>query len=414
MTKIENKIGILINWPREFDMYDKLIEEMPSAYFEIIVNDIKGFDKERIGNSHDIEKILKLKRIKNYVFFSEIIKKKKFKILLSTGEACTHRLTVYSVLKWTYAQIIGRFLDFTKLSSILKKLVGRPFNAEGKFSVPFIRWFPERKISEISIKYPQGMDLNYIYPVEIWKKHFDIFFTHGSADSKMISKKFPSKKIFNIGYPRYINFLNSRTNQIKPKELINEELLDEKKETILWLPSHIKEKNFYGQNILSWIPKFDEVKKKYNLIIRPHPKTLKTIGHIEKSLKEEKLIIDLKFDRKIGELINYSNLILCDYGGPIYSSIYLEKNVLLLNYLEDAKFVKDKIESFSFDIEVRKFLTYCDLNIDNKELINLIDEEIQLKKTTKVKKIKNFYFGDDKKMNSITETYKYLLNQLNN
>ena len=43
------------------------------------------------------------------------------------------------------------------------------------------------------------MDLNYIYPDKIWKKYFDIFFTHGLADTKMIVKSFPKKKYLLLG-----------------------------------------------------------------------------------------------------------------------------------------------------------------------------------------------------------------------
>ena len=30
LTKMENKIAILINWPREIDMYDRLIKVLPT------------------------------------------------------------------------------------------------------------------------------------------------------------------------------------------------------------------------------------------------------------------------------------------------------------------------------------------------------------------------------------------------
>ena len=36
-----NKIGILIAWPREIDMYDGLLD-MSSDKIDIIVNDFKG------------------------------------------------------------------------------------------------------------------------------------------------------------------------------------------------------------------------------------------------------------------------------------------------------------------------------------------------------------------------------------
>jgi len=414
LKAILKKIAIIINWPREYDMYEKLIKNLPYENFQILINDVKGFDRERLGNAKDIEELLINKGIKKYSFLKKNIGHQKFKIVLSTGEVCTHRLTVYSFLKWIYAQTFGRFLDFTNLSLILKKYFKRPFNADGKFSIPFSRWYPEKIISEISIKYPQGMDLNYIYPDKKWQKYFDIFLTHGSADTKMITKKFPTKKVFIIGYPRYADYVSERVDQIDLSEFNNNDLFDKNKETILWLPSHIKEESSYGQNILKWLKSLQISIDRYNVIIRPHPKTIKIFPELKKVLTDQKLIIDLKQDRKIGKLINFSKLILCDYGGPIFSSIYLEKNILLLNYLNNTKFVKDKINSFSFDIEARKFLTSCDMNIDSENLYKIIKKEITSDKLEKIKEIKNFYFGPKNKINNINDTSDFLIKMLKN
>ena len=76
LTKMENKIAILINWPREIDMYDRLIKVLPTQKLEIIINDIKTIEKGRNKLFKSIQKILIKKKIK-YKFFSEIYKKKK-------------------------------------------------------------------------------------------------------------------------------------------------------------------------------------------------------------------------------------------------------------------------------------------------------------------------------------------------
>ena len=46
MVKI-NKIALLINWPREIDMFIQLIEALPQKQKEIIVNDIKSRERGR-------------------------------------------------------------------------------------------------------------------------------------------------------------------------------------------------------------------------------------------------------------------------------------------------------------------------------------------------------------------------------
>ena len=48
MTVItENKICILINWSREIDMLENIINLLPASKFEVVINDINTFEKER-------------------------------------------------------------------------------------------------------------------------------------------------------------------------------------------------------------------------------------------------------------------------------------------------------------------------------------------------------------------------------
>ena len=63
-----NKICILINWTREIDIYDELLQNLPEDKVDIIINDLNTFEKERLGNSLEIEKNLVLKKKKIYLF----------------------------------------------------------------------------------------------------------------------------------------------------------------------------------------------------------------------------------------------------------------------------------------------------------------------------------------------------------
>lgn len=60
MVKI-NKIALLINWPREIDMFIQLIEALPQKQKEIIVNDIKSRERGRNNLYKIIVKVLKKK-----------------------------------------------------------------------------------------------------------------------------------------------------------------------------------------------------------------------------------------------------------------------------------------------------------------------------------------------------------------
>ena len=80
MTVItENKICILINWSREIDMLENIINLLPASKFEVVINDINTFEKERGGNALQIKKNLEIKKIE-FKYFSEVYKKKNIKL----------------------------------------------------------------------------------------------------------------------------------------------------------------------------------------------------------------------------------------------------------------------------------------------------------------------------------------------
>ena len=75
---MKNKIAILINWPREIDMYYRLIKAIPSKKIEIIVNDIKSIEKGR-QDSYKIIKNILTKKKSNFHISLKSIKKEDIK-----------------------------------------------------------------------------------------------------------------------------------------------------------------------------------------------------------------------------------------------------------------------------------------------------------------------------------------------
>ena len=63
MKKV-NRIGLLINWAREIDMYSSLISVIPKNKLQIITNDLSNTAIIRQNNLKNIEKGLKKKKIK--------------------------------------------------------------------------------------------------------------------------------------------------------------------------------------------------------------------------------------------------------------------------------------------------------------------------------------------------------------
>ena len=217
MTLIK-KIAVIINWPRELDMYEEIIKILPKNKLEILVNDSRNKEKERKNASLIISKNLKVKKRK-FKFLSQIYGLKKYKILISTGEISSNKVTFGSVLKHLYAITIGSFLNFSKLSYLSNKLFGRPFNADSyKSSFGYI-WYPERVIGEKIIKFPDGIDLKLKhYPYKELEKNFDIFFTISDFEKKLIQKKFKKKQCLVISL-QCLNQTLFKLSEVKVKIL---------------------------------------------------------------------------------------------------------------------------------------------------------------------------------------------------
>lgn len=207
--KTIKKIGILINWPREVDIYLSLINLLKKKEnYELILNDIKTHNLQRKNNLFYTLKILKQKKIK-YVFFSKVYKKYKYKILFSTGLPFSEKINFLSCLKFIYYKIISNIFYLSKIDRILNKFFNKVMTPVTKHAKLQYDWFPERKLGETTVFFPRGMDLRLKYfPNPKYKKLFDIFLCHGNFDKKLIEKKFNNKNNYIIGYPRYDEDLN--------------------------------------------------------------------------------------------------------------------------------------------------------------------------------------------------------------
>ena len=404
---MENKIAILINWPREIDMYYRLIKAMPTKKIEIIVNDIKSSEKGRQDSHKIIQKILINKKIR-YTYFSEVYKKRRYKVVISTGETCSQKITLISLFKFFYSNTFGLMIKISHLDKLFLLIFNKPLTAEFHRSNLGTIWYPERTIGKDVVKFPDGMDLkikNYPYPE--YKDIFDIYLTLGKFETKLIKKKFSKKNCFEIGYLRYEKL---EKRKILYNKIKNEFKLDKKKGIVFWTPTHIDGKD-EAKNINLWMKKIKEIQENFNVIIRPHPKTLMLKPKIVNELKKLNYFVDQDHNRKIGELFKVSDLVISDYGGTIFSAIYFEKPILILNISRKSKFVKNLINNFSLDISVRKKLINLNPNITSEELKKTFRLLKQKNYKRKIHKLKKYYFGvagGDK----IIRVKKYLLKHL--
>ena len=393
MQKI-NKICFLLNWVREIDMFKYTYTQFDKKKIFFLINDLnkKIQDQEK----EKISKILAKDNF-NYDYLSNILNKKYFKILLSTADIPVSRLTTKSILKFIYGKTIGSLIETLGIHYYFKKFLNREFIAKGKNASIYDDYFVEKEISETTIKFPNGLDRNIKYfPNNKWSNIFDIFLTTSTIEGELIKKKFKSKKILQIGYPRFLN------KQINSESLKEEFFINSQKKTIFCCPN---ERIIFEQNedsIIKYIQILKFLEKKYNLILRPHPKLQFTRPKYYQMIKNSGLKVDLKMNRTIHDLFLISDLILVDYGSSVLEALYLKKKIIVYEWSNEKKFkilfdkencldfiIREKISESKILPNIQKEQT-CDFvnRIENDEKyqskINELSEDLfSLQKTNK-------------------------------
>lgn len=400
--KIINRIGILLSWPRELDMYKVLIENMPGDLV-IIVDDFTYTESERSGNVKNILALIDGEL--EYVLLSKVIGKIKYNVLFSTAQTFREKFTLKSYLKYFYANTIGRLLLFFKLSDLFLKLINRPLTGGGRQAKKFKRHQIERKIGMKIIRYPKGLDVSkLVYPAERWDGIFDMHLCHGNIDKDLILKKFADTNCIKIGYPKYDH---APSAQFSKKKIYEEfKIFDRSKPLILWMPTHIKFKSEWLDNINLWSPFVRQILDKYSVIVRPHPKSIAVNPNIVNKLTEMGFAVDIKGNRELKVLYKAADLVLADYGGSVMSAIYMKKKIVLLNMPDSSEFARWRKEGMYIDNNVRNDVnSFYENNIEG--LMKKIAEEID-SNDVKANILKKKYFGDDKDCENLLDILQKL------
>jgi hypothetical protein len=399
-----NKPGILISWPRELDMFSAFVDKIFDDVV-FIVDDLIYDEDERLGNGENIIELLNGKV--EYVLLSNVLGKVKFKILLSTGDQTFQKkITFYSYIKYIYAIVIGSFIEYYKLSNIFLKLIGRPLTGGGAHAVKFIKYPIERKIGVKVIKYPKGLDINKDkYPEDRWKGLFDMYLCHSDIDFRLIKNKFPQAECLKIGYPRYNNAPTTKaskkyiSNQIKGINLA--------KPLVLWMPTFNKIQDEIIDNIEVWVPVITKLLEDFNVLISIHPKLAVIKPEVLIDLRKKGLLVDAEKGRSLMSLYQSSDLVLADYGGPVLSSIYMKKKLVLLNSPNKKYEIWRKKRKY-IDDDVRNDVNVFDID-DAETLIEQVKTMISDQDNFESIALKDKYFGKDCDYRVLREIFDNLL-----
>lgn len=162
------------------------------------------------------------------------------------------------------------------------------------------------------------------------------------------------------------------------------------------MPTHINIKQEEDQNILTWSNKICFLKEFYNVIVRPHPKSLSRNESTIKNLKKYKYTIDNNYNRNISKLIQCSDIVIVDYGAIIFEGLYLNKNIILLDMINNSKYVKELTNNNSLEIKIRNDLIFLQQNVNRNEILNKIKSSLSHEYQKQIEEKKLEIFGLNK------------------
>jgi CDP-glycerol glycerophosphotransferase (TagB/SpsB family) len=239
------------------------------------------------------------------------------------------------------------------------------------------------RLGYINYRFMYGADL----PDRLWtsNKIYDLFFCHGQNDSNEM-KRLYNKPTIIMGYPRYDNNFVIDCNAEKQNPVSTD------KKTILWITT-VSTK---FSTIETYETAIKNLSNNYKVILRPHPleinpKSPRFKQNVWDIVNSGKFLTNIKSSENLNDLYALADIVLVDYGGAIYSAVYLEKRVLLLNH-PDALNDIGIVESNSMD--ARLYLPSVDP--DDAHLIEsyISDEGFWEKWRARQLACRKKYFGD--------------------
>jgi hypothetical protein len=397
--QLEKKLGIYIIDKRHFDFFGNVLTELSrlKTPFELVINDLRQEQHADVADHLD-EEMIQIAQNLNFPFkrLSDVIRRSfKYELLLTTF---TFKNRIRLSPPTAMEKHTRRFYMF--LESILSNIRFSGFSKRIQavlqdFNQKFLE-YPEVAISHKIIQFPKGMDIKpEKYPDSLTINIIDHYFCHGPFDSQLVQEK-TQKSTTIVGYPRYDNLTTSNTDYIE--QLRSEFGITSQKPIISWLPTYIPKKKNDDLNMQRWIPQVKKLSNDYEIIVRPHPKRLeRSAADITTLLEQQGFYVDIVVERDMGALYMASEFILCDYGGVVFSAIYNDRNIILLNH---SGHKTDTISNDTGDVLRSKLPElFPEDAIENNHLILDTIQNQQLWKNQEQtrKEIKEFYFGKDTK-----------------
>ena len=362
-----NKIAFYINEEYMFDHYENIMKHLSPNSFDLILHD-------KFNNKNYDYLIERLKSYDwNVKFLQDILYKYKYKVFVShvyLGGSTTAPGNIFLRLVIILHKILHKLslkLYINKNEQYLQKIIG-----------------------ELNIRFMYGADngVNSFYSYgNNYNELYDIFLCHGPRDAE-ITKSLFDKPIHIMGYPRYDKFFEKVDDKVYKNKLCEKYLIDNSKKTILWITTV----NKHFSTIETYSERMKNLLVSYNVIVRPHPLEIdpqysRFNQNVLDIVSNENFFLSDDRYQEMTELYLISNFVFCDYGGSIFSALYMDKRIILLNHKEVEK---DLVVSSSTSNEAREY--FPSINQDDDNFSSYLDADWTQWDEAK-EKARDYYFG---------------------
>lgn len=273
----KNKIGFLVNWQMHIDQFCNIWKHLPRDSYEIVLQ------------QHSVESSCPIERYYNP----------------------------------TREYLVEHNLPFVDLSECIRNLI--------TFEVLMTAGYSNAAFPELNYSYKIAKHHARIMSQGFQNHNFsgitkyDYLLLQGYNQVNQVYDAGFKGDAFVVGYPRFDNYFDPKKGPLS-STLASSLKLDTNKKTILWTPTHYVHSSlhYYAESMAL-------LTKSHNILLKPH---LDSFSDASESIILQKLescgVIIIRSSFEDSSLFKVADYVCVDYGGAVFSSLYLGKKTVLL------------------------------------------------------------------------------------
>lgn len=203
-------------------------------------------------------------------------------------------------------------------------------------------------LGRYNVRFMYGMGVDQCHFDES-NRFYDAFLCFGPWQAQGLAA-YPGPKLL-MGYPRYDAFFAQKTDR---KATLSALGCDPNKPVVVWfstVQSSFGVLREFASAIASLVPE-------YNVLVKPHPEGTKSTDFLD-AYPFTRVIRDYLDNLLLFQIADY---VLCDYGGTVFSALYTDCQLLLLDHPHYQSRTEESATVPNTDLWLRQHLTHLSLD----------------------------------------------------